>query len=64
MKIDFEIDLSCLETTPASEGQINIRLTKDQELRYKTLNLKHKKKLSLLTRTFVLKLMDQIEKAS
>lgn len=61
MKIDFDIDLKGLDEIPTKDGQVSIKLPKDQELRFKVLNTKHQKRLSSLTRDFMIKLMDTIE---
>lgn len=61
MKIEFDIDLSELERTETKDGLIGIKVPKDKEERFKMLNLKHKKKLSLYTRKFIIELIDKIE---
>lgn len=61
MKIDFDIDLTALDEVPPKDGQVSIKLPKDQELRFKILNTKHQKRLSSLMRDFCFKLMDTVE---
>ncbi len=61
MKLEFDIDLAELEKASPKYGQVLIRIAKDQEERFKLLNVKHKKMLSAYTREFMLKLMDTIE---
>lgn len=61
MKIAFEIDLSPLADEPPKDGQVSVKLPKDQELRFKTLNIRHEKKLSAWMREFALRLMDKVE---
>lgn len=50
MKIDFEIDLDHLQDAPAKDGQISVKLPKDQEIRFKTLNTRYQKRLSAVMR--------------
>lgn len=61
MKIEFDIDLETLDETPAKDGQISVKVTKEQEMRFKTLNTRHSKKLSAFMREFAFRLMDKIE---
>lgn len=61
MKIDFDIDLARLDEIPPKDGQISVKLPKEQELRFKILNTRHQKRLSSLMRDFCFKLMDTIE---
>lgn len=61
MNIEMDIDFSKLKEAPPKDGQISVKLPKDQEIRFKMLNIKHEKKLSALMRDFALKLMDKME---
>jgi hypothetical protein len=61
MKIEFDIDIGTIQECPPKDGQISVKLPKEQELRFKLLNVKHEKKLSAFMRDFALKLMDKIE---
>lgn len=62
MKIDFEIDLTKLDDGPTKDGQISVKIPKDQERRFKSLNAKYDKQLSAWMRDFALRLMDKVEK--
>lgn len=61
MTIDFEIDITKLEDGPAKDGQISVKLPKEQERRFKSLNAKYDKQLSAWMRDFALRLMDKVE---
>lgn len=61
MKIDFEIHLQNSDESPVKDGQINFKVPKDQEIRFKTLNIKNQKKLSGWLRDFAFTLMDKVE---
>jgi len=61
MKFDFKIDLATLTEEPTKDGQISVKLPKDQEVRFKTLNIRHNKKLSAYMRDFAIRLMDMVE---
>ncbi len=60
MKLELDINLADLEYDKPN-GQISVKLPKDQEDRYRSLNKTHKRKLSKIMRSLTLKLMDAIE---
>lgn len=62
MKI--EIDLSELIQEEPNYGQVIVRIPKSQEDRFRLLNVKHNKKLSMYMRKFLLSLMDKIEQGN
>lgn len=62
MKIDIDIDLAQIDEAPTKDGQIAVKISKDQELRFKVLNARHNKRLNGYIRDFAIKLMDVIEK--
>lgn len=62
MEIEFQINLDHLnEEEPTKDGQISVKLPKDQERRFKALNMKYSQKLSDLMRDFAFRLMDTVE---
>lgn len=62
MEIEFQINLDHLnEEEPTKDGQINVKIPKDQERRFKALNVKYNSKLSDLMRDFAFTLMDKVE---
>jgi hypothetical protein len=59
MKIDFDLDLSAREVH--KDGQVNIKLPKSDEIRFKMQKAKHDKKLNEWARKLILQLLDRLE---
>lgn len=60
MKLEFDINMASLDDDKPN-GQVSIKLPKQQEERYRNLNKKYKRKLSKIMRSFALKLMDAVD---
>lgn len=61
MKLEFDFNMGEIDEKHTMYGQINIKVHKDQEDRFKLLNLKFKKRLTTAARQFVYKLMDELD---
>lgn len=62
MKLEIDFDFQDIQFDKA-DGQVNIKMPKEQELRFKMLNIKYDKKLSKIMRRVALQLVDQIERS-
>lgn len=60
MKLEIDFDISDLETEK-SDGQVNIKMPKDKELKFRLLNIKYDKRLSKIMRKVAIQLISQIE---
>jgi len=61
MKVEFEVNVHALDPGPVKTGQISVKVSKEHELKYKELNIKHSKKLSVIMRHFALALMQTVD---
>ncbi len=59
MKIDFDLDLSITEQN--KDGQVNIKLPKNDEIRFKMQKARYDKKLNEWARNLILQLLDKLE---
>jgi hypothetical protein len=62
MRIEIDFDVSDIELDKA-DGQVNIKMPKELELKFKMLNIKYGKKLSRLMRKVAGQIVDQVERA-
>lgn len=60
MKFDFEIELD-VSTEAHKDGQISVKLPKNDEIRFKMLKARYDKKLNEWARVAILKLIDKLE---
>lgn len=60
MHIDFDIDFS-IKQEAKKDGQISVKLAKNDEIRFKMLKAKYDKELNEMARTVLLQLMDKLE---
>lgn len=58
MDVDIDLDFS---DEPAKDGQVNIKLPKADEIRFKMQKAKFDKKLNAWARDLILKLLDKLE---
>lgn len=59
MKFDFDLDLTITESP--KDGQVNVKLSKADEVRFKMQKAKHDKRLNEWTRALILQLIDRLE---
>jgi hypothetical protein len=60
MKLEIDFDVKDIEADKA-DGQVNIKLPKEQELKFRLLNVKYNKRLSKIMRKVAIQLVEQIE---
>lgn len=58
--MDIDIDLN-FETEPNKDGQVNVKLSKADEIRFKMQKAKYDKQLNEWARKAILKLLDKLE---
>jgi hypothetical protein len=60
MRIEIDFDVSEIEEDKA-DGQVNIKMPKELELKFKMYNIKYGKKLSRIMRKVASQLVTQVE---
>lgn len=63
MRLEIDFDVDDVELDKA-DGQVNIKISKEQEIKFKMLNIKYNKRLSKIMRKIAIQLIDQIENRS